>query len=223
MFALQGANSAMPTILAGLALFLAHAFAAAADINVVALTAGKAVVVINNGKPQTMMTGQVSSEGVRLIDATTESATFEVGGKRQTLTMGHSISIGGGPVSAQRATLVADMGGHFVTTVAINGISMKFMVDTGASLVTLSSGDARRAGINYLSGQKAVLQTTNGTIPAYRVKLDTVRLGDITLNNVDGAVVEGNVMGELGLLGLSFLNRLNMLREGTTMTLTRRF
>jgi aspartyl protease family protein len=213
----------MRVILAGLALFLAHALAAAADINVIALTAGKAVVTINNGKPLMMAAGQVSPEGVRLIGATTESATFDVEGRRQTLTMGQSISIGGGPVSAQRATLIADTGGHFVTIVTVNGISMKFMVDTGASLVTLSSGDAKRAGINYLSGQKAVLQTANGTTAAFRVKLDTVRLGDITLNDVDGVVVEGTVMGELGLLGLSFLNRLNMRREGSTMTLTKRF
>jgi aspartyl protease family protein len=213
----------MRVILAGLALFLAHALAAAADINVIALTAGKAVVTINNGKPLMMAAGQVSPEGVRLIGATTESATFDVEGRRQTLTMGQSISIGGGPVSAQRATLIADTGGHFVTIVTVNGISMKFMVDTGASLVTLSSGDAKRAGINYLLGQKAVLQTANGTTAAFRVKLDTVRLGDITLNDVDGVVVEGPVMGELGLLGLSFLNRLNMRREGSTMTLTKRF
>jgi len=213
----------MPTILIGLVLFLLHAVAAAADINVVALTAGKAMVTINNGKPLTMMAGQVSPEGVKLIGATSESATFEVGGKRQTLTMGQSISIGGGPASAQRATLIADTGGHFVTQAEVNGISMKFMVDTGASLVTLSSGEARRAGINYLAGQKATLQTANGTTTAYRVKIDTVRLGDISLTNVDGAVVEGNVMGEHGLLGLSFLNRVSMQRDGSTMTLTKRF
>ena len=197
--------------------------AAAADINVVALTAGKAVVTINGGKPLTMQVGQSSPEGVRLIEATSESATFEVGGRRRTRSMGQTISLGGGPVSAQRATLTADAGGHFVTTAAINGVSMRFMVDTGASLVTISSGDAKRASINYLSGQKAVLQTANGTTPAYRIKLDTVRLGDITLNNVDGVVVEGNVMGELGLLGLSFLNRVEMRRDGATMTLTRRY
>jgi aspartyl protease family protein len=213
----------MPGILIGLVLLLLHTVAVAADINVVALTAGKAVVIINNGKPVAMVAGQVSSEGVRLIGATTESATFEVDGKRQTLTMGQNISIGGAPVSAQRATLLADSGGHFVTSAEVNGISMRFMIDTGASLVTLSSGDAKRAGINYLAGQKATMQTANGTTPAYRVKLDTVRLGDIALSNVDGVVVEGNVMGELGLLGLSFLNRVNMQREGTTMTLTRRF
>jgi aspartyl protease family protein len=213
----------MPRILIGLVLLLLHAVAAAADINVVALTAGKAVVTINNGKPLTMAVGQVSSEGVRMISATSDSAVFEVGGKRQTLTMGQSISIGGGAVNSQRATLTADNGGHFITNAEINGISIKFMVDTGASLVTLSSGEARRAGINYLAGQKATLQTANGTTTAYRVQLDTVRLGDITLTNVEGAVVEGGVMGEHGLLGLSFLNRVVMQRDGSTMTLTRRF
>ena len=213
----------MPRILIGLVLFLLHGAAAAAEINVVGLTAGKAVVIINNGKPLAMKAGQVSPEGVRLIGATTESATFEVNGKRQTLTMGQSISIAGGPASANRATLIADSGGHFLTAADVNGISMKFMVDTGASLVTISSGDAKRAGINYLAGQKAMLQTANGVAPAYRVKLDTVRLGDIALTNVDGVVVEGNVMGEHGLLGLSFLNRVTMQREGSTMTLTRRF
>jgi aspartyl protease family protein len=213
----------MPNILVGLALLLLAATAAAADISVIGLMAGKAVVIINNGKPLTMTVGQTSPEGVRLIGATTESATFDIDGKRQTLSMGQVISIGGGPISAQRATLLADTGGHFVTTVAVNGISLRFMVDTGATLVTLSTGDARRAGVDYRSGQKAVLQTANGTATAYRVKLDTVRLGDITLNHVDGAVVEGNVMGELGLLGLSFLNRLEMKRDGQTMMLIRRY
>lgn len=213
----------MPNILVGLALLLLAATAAAADISVIGLMAGKAVVIINNGKPLTMTVGQTSPEGVRLIGATTESATFDIDGKRQTLSMGQVISIGGGPISAQRAMLLSDTGGHFVTTVAVNGISLRFMVDTGATLVTLSSGDARRAGVDYRSGQKAVLQTANGTATAYRVKLDTVRLGDITLNNVDGAVVEGNVMGELGLLGLSFLNRLEMKRDGQTMMLIRRY
>ena len=185
------------------------AFSAAdVEINIVALIAGKVVVSINGGKPQTLTLGQVSPEGVKLLAASSESATFEAGGKRQTLTLGQSIAIGEVSIRAQRATLTADPVGHFVTTAAVNGVSLRLMVDTGASLVTLSSGDAKRAGINYLAGQKALLQTANGAAPAYRVKLDSVRVGDITLNNVDGAVVEGNVMGETGLLGLSFLNQI---------------
>lgn len=204
-------------------LFLsASGLCGAADIHVVALTAGKVVVQINGGRTQTLSVGQVSPEGVRLIEATSASATFEYGGTRRTLGMAQGISIGGGPVSAQRATLVADTGGHFVTTATVNGVAMRFMVDTGASLVTIGSREALRAGINYLAGRRVSLQTANGMTTAYRVRLDSVRLGDIALDNVDGVVVEGAVMGDLGLLGLSFLNRVDMRREGSTMTLTRR-
>jgi len=209
--------------LTALLFLLAAGIAAAVDINIVALTSGKAVVSINGAKPRAMTVGQISPEGVKLIAATSDSAVFEVDGKRQTFTMGQGKFMGGGSVSAQQATLVADSGGHFLTVVQVNNSSIKFIVDTGASLVTISSNDAKRAGINYFSGQKATLQTANGATSAYRVKFDTVRLGEITLNNVDGAVVEGNVMGEYGLLGMSFLNRLKMRREGSTMTLTKSF
>lgn len=213
----------MKLILIGL--LLLPALAGAAEINVIGLMAGRAVVIIDNGKPQTLVAGQMAAGGIRLISASSESAVFEVGGKRQTLTLGQGISSGGagGSLSSQRAILQADTGGHFVTTVVVNGVSLRFLVDTGATVVTLSSANAQRAGINYLAGQKAMLQTANGTTTAYRVKLDTVRLGDITLRNVDGAVVEGKVLGELGLLGMSFLNRMEMKRDGQTMTLTRRF
>ena len=64
--------------------------------------------------------------------------------------------------------------------------------------------------------------TANGTVVVYRVKLDTVRVGDILVNNVDGAVLEGTPM-PFALLGMSFLNRMEMKREGQTMVLIRRF
>lgn len=197
----------------------------AADVNVVGLFSGKAVLVIDGGRPRTLSVGQVTPEGVRLISASSESAVVEVGGKRLTLAPGQSTHIGSGASGSGQlqAKLTADSGGHFFTAATVNGISLKFLVDTGASLITLSSSDAKNAGINYLSGQKAALMTANGLIPAYRVKLDTVRLGAITLNNVDGMVVEGNALGGFGLLGMSFLNRVEMRREGDQMTLTRRY
>lgn len=206
-----------------LAFLLAPQLAGAADINVVALTSGKAVVVIDGGAPRTLTVGQTTPEKIKLISATSEAAVIEVAGKRQTLTMGQSISVGGAASSSQRATLTADAKGHFFTTAAVNGISLKFIVDTGASVVTISSEDAKRAGVLYLSGQRSLLQTANGVAPAYRVTLDTVKLGDIMLNNVDGVVVAGNALGGVGLLGLSFLNRIEMRREGDQMTLTRRY
>ena len=65
------------------------------------------------------------------------------------------------------------------------------------------------------------MQTANGTATAYRVKLDTVRLGDITLNNVDALVHDQDMPWVL--LGMSFLNRVEMRREGSNLTLIKRF
>lgn len=198
--------------------------AGAAEINVVGLTAGKAVVSINGGKPRILSVGQVTPEGVKLIGASSESATFEVDGVRRTLAAGEgapvaSTSFGRGGNSV---TLIADSGGHFITTGVVNGVSLRFIVDTGATKVVLPSTDARRAGVNYLAGTRSFTQTANGAVAVYNVKLDTLRVGEITLNNVDAAVIEGDKL-PFALLGMSFLNRMEMRREGTTLTLIRRY
>ena len=204
---------------------LASGCVLAADINVLGLTANRAVVSIDGGKPRTLAVGQVTPEGLKLISASSESATFEVSGIRRTLVPGQSgvyaanpsRSGGGGSV-----TLAADSRGHFVTTGVVNGTSLRFIVDTGATSVVLSSADARQAGVNYLAGTRGFTQTANGVVPIYAVKLDSLRVGDITLNNVDAMVIEGDKL-PIGLLGMSFLNRMEMRREGTTLTLIRRY
>jgi aspartyl protease family protein len=212
--------------LRAIALFflLATGAAAAADINVVALTAGKAVVSINGGSPRTLSVGQTSPEGVKLIRASSESATFEVDGRQQTLAAGEGAAIANtSPVrSGNSVILTADARGHFITTGVVNGVSLRFMVDTGATSVVLPSADARRAGINYLAGGRVLSQTANGVVPVYTIKLDTLQVGDITVNNVDAAVVEGDKL-PFALLGMSFLNRMEMRRDGSTLTLIRRY
>lgn len=197
-----------------------------ADIQVIGVFGNKATLVINGGKPRTLNPGDSSPEGVKLISAAADSAVVESGGKRQTLQMGQAgrpISAGAASSAQQRTTIVADAKGHFFATASVNGVSMPFMIDTGATMVTISSASAKAAGIAYTSGERGSVQTANGVTPAYRVKLDTVKVGDITLNNVDGVVLETQQMGRYGLLGLSFLNRTEMRREGDAMTLTRRF
>jgi len=101
-------------------------------------------------------------------------------------------------------------------------VSLPFLVDTGATTVVLSSVDARRAGVNYLLGTRALTQTANGVVPVYGVKLDSLRIGDITLTNVDASVIEGDKL-PVALLGMSFLNRMEMRRDCTTLTLIRRY
>lgn len=210
--------------LAPLVLIVAALNAYAADIAVTGLFNGKAVLVIDGGKPRTLSAGQSTPEGVKLLSATSEAAVVEYKGQRQTLTTGHATRIGSSSAgsSSGQVTLTADSRGHFITTGSINGLSVRFMVDTGASSVALSTGEARRLGINYLAGVRGHGSTANGIVPIYRVKLDNVRVGDITLNNVEASVIDGAGMS-VALLGMSFLNRTAMKRDGDTLTLTRRY
>jgi aspartyl protease family protein len=198
------------------------------DISVAALFTGKAALVINGGAPRTVSVGQSTPEGIRLISADSSSAVIEFQGKRQTLTLGGSGRLGGGgPVggsgsSTGSVTLTADSQGHYMTLGQINGGTVQFMVDTGATAIAMSSTRARQLGINYVNGQRGFTQTANGRAAAYRVTLDTVKIGDITLHAVDAVVLEGDNL-PIVLLGMSFLNRTEMKRDGQSLTLIKRF
>jgi aspartyl protease family protein len=206
-------------ILASL-LSLAPAAGHAADVNVIGLFPGKAVVTVDGGPIRTLSVGQKTAEGIVLLSTDRESATFEIGGQKKTLGLGqHRASPAAR--SSQSVTLTADTRGHFVVEGQVNGGAVRFLVDTGATTIALSSADAMRLGIDYRKGQRGLVGTANGTAAAYRVKLDTVQVGDIVANNVDAAVLEGNL--PIALLGMSFLNRTDMRREGQTMVLIKRF
>jgi len=189
---------------------------------VIGLFPGKAVVVIDGGAPRVLSVGQKAVEGVTLISTDRESATLLIDGQKRTVSLGQHQAGQAPASSSQSATLTADSRGHFVVDGQINGGAMRFLVDTGATSIALSSSDATRLGIDYRKGQPGLMGTANGTVVAYRVKLDTVRVGDIVVSNVDAAVMEGNQM-PFALLGMSFLNRMEMKREGQTMVLIRRF
>ena len=98
---------------------------------------------------------------------------------------------------------------------------MRFLVDTGATFVSLGRSDALKAGVDFTKGEPALMQTANGGVRAWRVSLDTVRIGDVTLRNVDG-VVHANDM-PIALLGMSFLNRMEMRRDGSSLLLKQRY
>ena len=195
------------------------------DISVAALFPGKAVLVINGGAPRTVSVGQSTPEGIRLISADSSSAVIEFQGKRQTLTTGGSGRFGGGATTGTTTgsvTLSPDDRGHYVTMGQINGGTIQLLVDTGATVIAIPSADARRLGINYLNGQRDFTETANGKAAAYRITLDTVKVGDITLYNVEAVVLEGEGL-KIALLGMSFLNRTEMKRDGQALTLVKRF
>lgn len=195
--------------------------ALATDVTLVGLIGAKAIVVIDRGAPRTLTPGQKTAEGVVLLGTEKDAAGFEIEGKKRTLRMGQAYSAAT-RAGRQNVTLSADTRGHFVTIGSINGGSVRFLVDTGATLVALPASEAKRLGINYLQGERGHVQTANGVAVAYRVKLDTVKIGDIEVNNVDAVVSENDAMG-VALLGMSFLNRMEMKRDGQSMTLTKRY
>lgn len=198
--------------------------ALAADVSLYGIVGNKALLVIDGGKPRWLAAGETSPQGVKLISVGGDSAVVQIDGKRVTIVMGQGARLAGDARSsgAQSVTLNVDEKGHFVTAGTINGVTVRMLVDTGASLISMSSTEARRLGINYLAGEKASASTANGMVPTYRVKLDEVKVGGITLNNVDGMVLAGDNL-PIVLLGMSFLNRMEMKRDGEKMVLTKKY
>jgi aspartyl protease family protein len=201
---------------------LVPALAAALDVTLIGLFPGKAVVTVNRGAPRTLAVGQSTPEGVKLISTDGRSALLEVEGKRLTVEMGQHFETASLTGARRSVTLAPDSRGHFVTDGAVNGAHIRFLVDTGATLVAIPAREAARLGIDYRKGSRGISQTANGAIAFWRVTLDSVTLGDVTLTNVEGAVHESAGL-DMALLGMSFLGRTEMKREGATLTLTKRY
>lgn len=208
----------LATILIGL---LLSAAAGATDVTVSGLFTNKAVVQIDGGPLQTLSVGQKTKQGVLLVAVDRESATFDIDGQRVTLGLGSARMAATAPV-VESVAITADVRGHFTADGQVNGMPVRFVVDTGASLVSLPASEAQRLSLDYKKGQKTLMGTANGTVPGYLVKLDTLKVGSVTLHGVDAVVMETTGFGS-PLLGMSALNRLNMKPEGDIMTLTRRY
>jgi aspartyl protease family protein len=194
----------------------------ATEVNVIGLFKEKAVIVIDGGPPRTLSAGQRTAEGVLLVAADSKSATLEIDGKRQVLELGQHAESSALTGARQSVTLAADGNGHFTAEGQVNGAHTRFLVDTGATLVTLSATEAQRLGIDFRRGEQTVSQTANGRVLVYRVRLESVSVGPMTLTSVDAVVHESPGL-DVALLGMSFLNRTEMRREGGNLTLTKRY
>lgn len=208
-----------------IALLLLHAGASAAraaDVALIGVIGDKAVVVaLDGGEPKTIKLGQTWN-GIKVVAVERTRATIEFEGKQRVLALGQHHRSAPANSGRQSVTLAADPRGHFFADATVNNQPIRFVVDTGASVVVLKAADAERMGINWRQGRTAPMQTANGATVGYLVRLQSVRLGGIELQNVEGVVVEQG-LGSYGLLGMSFLNRLEMRRDGEKMELIRRF
>jgi len=193
----------------------------AADVEVGGIFPGKALLVIDGGQPKLVAPGS-SVAGVKVIAIRGEVVDVEVDGERQKLRLGQHAAPSGGQTGSSVVTLTADNRGHFSTVGAINGAPVRFLVDTGASMIAMGRSDAQRANIDFLKrGQPSASQTANGVVRTWVVKLNRVRVGSVTLHNVDAAVHDSEL--PFVLLGMSFLNRMEMIRDGDRLTLKQRY
>ena len=203
--------------LLGLSLSLNVLAAAAPSLELVGLFRNTAVLIIN-GQQRLMKVGTKSPEGIRLVSATLEGAVISFEGKRMSLRLSQKVSGAFKEVVAPRVTIPADAFGQYRIRGSINGNFLTTLVDTGASLIAMSSAEANRLGIDYLGGEKGKVETANGEALSYFVTLDNVTVGGITQYNVRAAVVDGLYPAEV-LLGMSFLGNLTLHERNGVMNL----
>ena len=212
-------------LIAGIALaaLLASALAHAVEkIRINGLFKDKAILVID-GKQRLMRAGETSPEGVTLVEANSREAVIEVDGVRSAHKLGTQIGGGFSRPESRAVYIYPDRGNMYTVVGSINGYPVNFVVDTGATAVSMNSNQARRLGIDYaVNGKPGLSQTASGLARIYIVKLKRVKVGDIELTNVEGSVHEGDFPREV-LLGMSFLGRLDMRREDGVLELRKKF
>ena len=192
----------------------------AQDVALAGILGGKALLVVNGSAPRGVAPGE-SHMGVQVVSVGREDAVVDSAGGRRSLRLGEAPVRVGGSGTGQRVVLKADARGHFVSSGQINGRIMQYMVDTGASTVAIGRPDAQRMGLKFEEqGQSVRMNTANGVAQGWRMRLDSVRVGDVELRGVD-AIVTPQPMPYV-LLGNSFLREFEMSRNGDEMVLLKR-
>ena len=196
--------------------------AAAQSVTLNGSIGSQQALLVIDGQPFAVAVGK-EVKGVRLISLSGPQAEVAVGGARRTLLLGAGpvkVSADSGSRSGSEIILTASHGGHFNTVGQINGKAVSFMVDTGATKVSMGQAEAERLGVDYKAGTRGLAETANGRVPVYAIVLNSVRVGDVEVANVEALVLPA-AMPHI-LLGNSFLTRFSMKRENEVMRLEKR-
>jgi aspartyl protease family protein len=216
----MGYDSMLRTCLL-IALCLIGGLLQAADILVLGLFRDMAILRVE-GKQYKLRTGEASPEGIKLIAANSQEAILEINGRRETYQLGSHIS-SSFTAPEKAGAIIRPLNGMYKVPGFINRQPVEFLIDTGASSIAMNANQARKLGINFrYEGEEGYSSTASGYAKIYKLKLDSVQVGDIVVKNVEAAVLEGN-FPTTALLGMSFLNRVNMKRDGQLLMLEKKW
>lgn len=180
----------------------------ALNIQVKGLFKNGAILNID-GVQRMLRVGKRSPEGVLLIEADSKQAIIEIDGQRQQLGLSRLIGSNFKPVTKREVTIRRNEINQYITNALINGRRLPVLVDTGANTVAMSSVTADSLGINYRQGRQAMVSTASGTAPSFMVKLQSIKIGSISVLAVEAVVIVG-AFPQTVLLGMSFLEHVDM-------------
>jgi aspartyl protease family protein len=200
-------------LLFALAVSLLCQLAAAAPwVQVVGLFPGAAVVTVD-GQRKLVRVGQTGPGGVQVVSVDTTGAVLRVEGAERRYALSRELSAGFAEPERRQLSIAQGQGGHYWIAGSVNGQPVQFLVDTGATSVAINEAQARRLGIDYrVDGRQIVVGTASGTAKAWRVTLNSVKVGAIDVLGVEAVVVEGGAPAD-ALLGMSFLSRVSWREE----------
>jgi len=197
--------------------------ALAQPVTLSGMLGNKALLVVDGGEPKSVAPGE-TFKGVRVISTQGDIAVLEVAGRRQTLRVGESPVSVGQPIvqgKGSRIVLSADSQGHFFTQGLVNSRPVQFLVDTGATTIGMSVGDADRIGLQYKQGQAVQVSTANGIVPGWKIRLSSVRLSDVEVRDIEAVITP--ISMPFVLLGNSYLTRFQMTRNNEQLVLEKRY
>lgn len=208
----------MRRTLFALFLLMALPVMAVEQVQILGLFSDKAILLID-GERHILSVGDSTPQGIKLIAADSDKALLEIDGERREQVLGTQISSHYPEAKKKVVDIYPDSGGMYRVGGTINDQPINFLVDTGASTIAMSSAQARLLNIDYQRiGTVGIAETASARVRVYQVTLDKVKVGAIRVYNVEAVVLEGGQPSEV-LLGQSFLNQLQMRREGALLRL----
>jgi len=191
------------------------------EVEVLALFKDRALLR-TGGVERMLRVGETSAEGVTLLAANAQGARLRHAGRE--LNLGLSTQVAGrlAPPALQNIAIPPDGHGQYRVRGTIDGQLADFLVDTGASVVVLSSRHARALGIAFDNGRKGTVQTAQGTVDAVFLTLDRVAVAGIEARGIQATVIEGDYPVDI-LLGMTFLQHVSMEARAGVLTLTQKF